>query len=47
MRFAREISDQVRVVDGGRMVEQGPPEQIFANPTQERTKAFLHAVLDQ
>jgi polar amino acid transport system ATP-binding protein len=44
MRFAREISDRVLVFDGGRVVEQGPPDQIFGNPTQERTKAFLRAV---
>jgi polar amino acid transport system ATP-binding protein len=44
MRFAREISDRVVMFDQGRVVEQGPPEQIFGNPTEERTKKFLEIV---
>lgn len=44
MRFAREISDRVVMFDQGQVVEQGPPEQIFGNPTQERTKKFLEIV---
>ncbi|MEU4597113.1 ectoine/hydroxyectoine ABC transporter ATP-binding protein EhuA [Nocardia sp. NPDC023988] len=44
MRFAREVSDRVLMFDAGRIVEQGPPEQIFEAPTNERTRKFLEAV---
>jgi len=46
MGFAREISDRVCFFNEGRIFEQGPPEQLFDNPQNERTKQFLHAVLD-
>ncbi|OHV48478.1 MULTISPECIES: amino acid ABC transporter ATP-binding protein [unclassified Pseudofrankia] len=39
--FARGVADWVVFVDGGRIVEQGPPEEIFDRPGQERTRAFL------
>ncbi|MER1988098.1 amino acid ABC transporter ATP-binding protein [Solibacillus sp. FSL H8-0523] len=45
MGFAREVSDRVLFMDGGYIVEQGPPDQIFGNPQNERTKAFLGQVL--
>ncbi|WP_104130612.1 ectoine/hydroxyectoine ABC transporter ATP-binding protein EhuA [Cryobacterium sp. N21] len=45
MRFAEEISDRVVMFDHGSAVESGPPEQIFKNPQEERTRAFLQAVL--
>ena len=45
MGFAREVADEVVVMDAGRIVESGPPDTIFRNPTQERTRAFLQAVL--
>ncbi|MER6953963.1 ectoine/hydroxyectoine ABC transporter ATP-binding protein EhuA [Streptomyces sp. NPDC000618] len=45
MNFARDISDQVLMFDAGRVVEAGPPEQIFGSPEQERTREFLSAVL--
>ncbi len=41
MQFAREAADKVVFVDQGRIVEVGPPSQIFGNPTSERTAAFL------
>ena len=41
MRFAQEVADRVLFMDGGVIVEQGSPKQIFGNPQQERTKAFL------
>jgi polar amino acid transport system ATP-binding protein len=44
MRFARQISDRVIVIDHGRVVESGPPEQIFEAPTQPRTQEFLKAL---
>jgi polar amino acid transport system ATP-binding protein len=46
MAFAREVADRVVFMDGGVIVEQGPPEQVIGNPREERTKAFLHRVLD-
>ncbi|MFJ6723350.1 ectoine/hydroxyectoine ABC transporter ATP-binding protein EhuA [Streptomyces sp. NPDC091281] len=45
MNFARDISDQVLMFDAGRVIESGPPERIFTAPEQERTRAFLGAVL--
>ncbi|MFC4126631.1 ectoine/hydroxyectoine ABC transporter ATP-binding protein EhuA [Nocardia rhizosphaerae] len=44
MRFAREVSDRIMMFDKGRIIEQGPPEQIFEAPTNERTAKFLEAV---
>ena len=46
MGFAREISDRVCFFYEGRIAEQGPPEQIFGEPANERTRQFLSAVLD-
>ena len=37
MRFAREIADRVCFFDGGRIVEEGPPEEILSAPRNERT----------
>lgn len=45
MGFARDISDQVLMFDGGRVIESGPPERIFGDPEQDRTREFLSAVL--
>jgi polar amino acid transport system ATP-binding protein len=45
MGFAREIADRVVFMDGGRIVESGPPEQIFNEPQEERTRTFLQRVL--
>ncbi len=39
--FAREAADRVVFMDGGRVVEQGAPEEILVNPQQSRTQAFL------
>ncbi len=44
MQFAREIADRIIFMEGGRIVEQGPPTQIFDNPQDERTRAFLRRV---
>ena len=46
MGFAREISDRVCFFNEGKIFEQGPPEQLFDDPKNDRTKQFLHAVLD-
>ncbi|NML85644.1 MAG: amino acid ABC transporter ATP-binding protein [Polaromonas sp.] len=45
MDFAREVGDVVVVMDEGAIVEAGPPEILFTNPSQDRTRAFLQAVL--
>ncbi len=45
MGFAREISDRVLFMDGGIIVEEGTPDQVFGNPQNERTKEFLSKVL--
>lgn len=45
MGFARRVADRVVVMDKGRILESGPPEQIFTKPREERTATFLHAVL--
>ncbi|MEO6920633.1 MAG: amino acid ABC transporter ATP-binding protein [Collimonas sp.] len=45
MGFAREVADIVVVMDHGRIVESGPPDKIFVNPREERTRSFLQAVL--
>ena len=44
MQFAREIADRVIFMEGGRIVEQGPPSQIFGNAQDDRTRAFLRRV---
>ncbi len=41
MQFAREVSDKVLFMDAGVVVEQGPPEDIFMRPREERTRQFL------
>ena len=46
MRFASEIADRVVMFDEGRVVEEAPPGQMFADPAESRTKAFLNAVLN-
>jgi polar amino acid transport system ATP-binding protein len=45
MQFAREVADKVLFMDGGVVVEEGPPEQVIGDPRHERTKAFLSRVL--
>jgi general L-amino acid transport system ATP-binding protein len=45
MGFAREVADRVTFMDGGQIVEEGRPEEIFSRPKEERTKSFLQRVL--
>ncbi len=45
MGFAREVSDRVVFMEKGVIAEEGSPEQIFQNPTQERTREFLKRTL--
>ena len=46
MAFAREISDRVCFLHKGRILEQGPPDQIFGEPQEPRTREFLQRVID-
>ena len=46
MQFARDIADRVLFFDAGRIAEAGSPEDIFTAPRQERTREFLHRVLE-
>jgi polar amino acid transport system ATP-binding protein len=46
MGFAREIASRVVFVDGGRILEEGPPERIFSGPTEPRTREFLQRIID-
>ncbi|MDF1604350.1 amino acid ABC transporter ATP-binding protein [Nocardioides sp. YIM 152315] len=45
MAFARDVATSVCFLDRGRILEQGPPSQIFSSPTEERTRQFLRRVL--
>ena len=45
MGFAREVADRVVFMDGGVIVEAGPPSQVLGSPREPRTKAFLSAVI--
>jgi len=44
MGFAKEMADRVIVMDEGMIIEEGPPEQIFNNPQEERTRDFLSKI---
>ena len=46
MSFAREAADRVVFMDGGVVVEEGPPDQVIGAPAHERTRTFLSRVLD-
>ena len=45
MGFAREVADRVVVLHQGELIEEGPPAQVFGNPTHPRTREFLSRVL--
>lgn len=47
MGFAKDVSDRVVFMDKGVIAEQGHPDQIFNNPSQERTREFLKRILDK
>jgi len=46
MAFARDVADRVIFMDGGLIVEEGPPSQVIGAPHEERTQVFLQRVLD-
>jgi polar amino acid transport system ATP-binding protein len=45
MSFAREVSSKVCFLDAGVILEEGPPSQLFGEPKEERTRAFLSSIL--
>jgi polar amino acid transport system ATP-binding protein len=47
MQFAEDVADRVVFMDHGRIVDQGPPHELFRSPSHPRTQAFLHAVVDR
>jgi cystine transport system ATP-binding protein len=46
IRFAQKVSDQVLFIDGGFIVEQGPPGELLVAPREQRTRQFLRRILD-
>jgi polar amino acid transport system permease protein len=44
VRFARDVADRVVFMDEGRVIEQGPPEEVLDHPKNERTQRFLRMV---
>ncbi|HEY8792181.1 MAG TPA: polar amino acid ABC transporter ATP-binding protein, partial [Gaiellaceae bacterium] len=46
MSFARDIADQVCFLDGGVILEQGPPAQILSEPKEPRTQQFLQRIIE-
>lgn len=45
MGFARQVADRVLFVDGGKIIEENSPEELFNNPQQDRTREFLAKIL--
>jgi polar amino acid transport system ATP-binding protein len=41
LRFAQDVADRISFMDGGTVLEEGPPEQVLTAPQHPRTKAFL------
>jgi polar amino acid transport system ATP-binding protein len=46
MSFARDIASRVCFLADGQIVEQGPPEQLFSQPADERTRRFLRRIVE-
>jgi polar amino acid transport system ATP-binding protein len=46
MGFARDIAGRVCFLDAGVILEEGPPERIFRDPREERTRQFLQRIID-
>jgi polar amino acid transport system ATP-binding protein len=45
MSFAREVASKICFLDGGVILEEGPPSQLFGDPQEERTRAFLSSII--
>lgn len=46
MGFARQVADRVCFLEGGRILEQGPPEQVLGDPVEARTRRFLQRIIE-
>jgi polar amino acid transport system ATP-binding protein len=46
MGFARDVADEVCFLDGGRVLERGPAEQVLGDPVEARTRQFLHRIIE-
>ncbi len=46
LAFARDVADTVVFMDEGHVIERGPAAQVLREPSQERTKAFVHRLLN-
>ena len=46
IRFAQQVADQVLFIEGGVVLESGPPAQVLGEPSEARTRQFLHRILD-
>jgi polar amino acid transport system ATP-binding protein len=46
MSFARDIADRVCFLDGGTIIEEGPPAQVLSDPTEARTRQFLQRIIE-
>jgi polar amino acid transport system ATP-binding protein len=46
MGFARQVADEVCFLDGGRVLERGPAEQVLADPAEPRTRRFLRRIIE-
>jgi polar amino acid transport system ATP-binding protein len=46
MGFARQVADRIAFLDGGRVLEQGPPEQVLGDPVEPRTRQFLARIIE-
>jgi polar amino acid transport system ATP-binding protein len=45
MGFARDVADRICFLDGGVILEQGPPAEVLANPREPRTRQFLDRII--
>ena len=45
MGFARDVADRIAFLDGGRILEMGPPAEILSSPREARTRQFLQRVI--
>jgi polar amino acid transport system ATP-binding protein len=46
MGFARDIANRVCFLDAGRILEEGPPDRIFSDPQEPRTRQFLNRIIE-
>ena len=46
IRFAQQVADQVLFIDGGVVLESGPPGRVLVEPTEARTRQFLERILN-